>query len=240
MARVRQRPNACAGRRIVRRLSQSTSLTKKKWPFAVSSRGFLDRHLTSHSGLNSNRCHFSLFFPVRANNEFARAFFITEGQRVRAYRAARHTQFSATGARTGVKVTLALATPLARPRLSSAMGIASGLAESQSHLSTGVDVVASSAYTREMDNAGHRLAFGIGGVPTIDPIYLTDTPSFVEKVRSRTRLSMTRSRLGSGRLEYFVLPPLFLNLKIAQHSFRSCSSRAPPNRDRPPADLFDP
>lgn len=120
------------------------------------------------------------------------------------------------------------------------MGIASGLAESQSHLSTGVDVVASSAYTREMDTAGHRLAFGIGGVPTIDPKYLTDTPSFVEKVRSRTRLSMTRSRLGSGRLEYFVLPPLFLNLKIAQHSFRSCSSRAPPNRDRPPADLFDP
>ena len=79
------------------------------------------------------------------------------------------------------------------------MGLASVLAESQTHTSTGVDVVASRrAYAREMDTAGHRLAFGIGGVHGIDPKDLTHAPSFAEKVRSRQLRSLPPGASGSA------------------------------------------
>jgi hypothetical protein len=66
------------------------------------------------------------------------------------------------------------------------MGLESALAASKTRASIAVDAVASrNAYAREMDTGGHRLAFGIGGVHTIDPKDFCDAPSFADNVRSR-------------------------------------------------------
>ena len=114
------------------------------------------------------------------------------------------------GAGTRGKARYARLTRLARPRLGSAMGLASALAESETHASKAVEVVASrSACAREMDTGGHRLAFGIGGVHAIDPKDLADIPSFADKVRSR-HASLRAPHARDRRLRAdLVLPPLF-------------------------------
>ena len=103
---------------------------------------------------------------------------------------------------------------LARPRLGSAMGVASALAESETHASKAVEVVASrSACAREMDTGGHRLAFGIGGVHATDPKDLADVSGFADKVRSR-HASLRAPDARDRRLRAdLVLPPLFRTRK---------------------------
>jgi hypothetical protein len=104
------------------------------------------------------------------------------------------------------------------------MGLASVLAESETHASKAVEVVASrSACAREMDTGGHRLAFGIGGVHAIDPKDLADIPSFADKVRSR-HASLRAPHARDRRLRAdLVLPPLFRTreAKILHAAFRS-------------------
>ena len=104
------------------------------------------------------------------------------------------------------------------------MGLASALAESETHASKAVEVVASrSACAREMDTGGHRLAFGIGGVHAIDPKDLADIPSFADKVRSR-HASLRAPHARDRRLRAdLVLPPLFRTreAKILHAAFRS-------------------
>ena len=104
------------------------------------------------------------------------------------------------------------------------MGLASVLAESETHASKAVEVVASrSACAREMDTGGHRLAFGIGGVHAIDPKDLADIPSFADKVRSR-HASLRAPDARDRRLRAdLVLPPLFRTreAKILHAAFRS-------------------
>ena len=114
------------------------------------------------------------------------------------------------GAGTRGKAQYAQLTRLARQRLGSAMGLASALAESETHASKAVEVVASrSTCARDMDTGGHRLAFGIGGVHATDPKDLSDVPSFADKVRSR-HASLRAPHARNRRLRAdLVLPPLF-------------------------------
>ena len=114
------------------------------------------------------------------------------------------------GAGTRGKAQYAQLTRLARQRLGSAMGLASALAESETHASKAVEVVASrSTCARDMDTGDHRLAFGIGGVHATDPKDLADVPSFADKVRSR-HVSLRALYARDRRLRAdLVLPPLF-------------------------------
>ena len=110
------------------------------------------------------------------------------------------------------------------------MGVASALAESETHASKAVEVVASrSACAREMDTGGHRLAFGIGGVHATDPKDLADVSSFADKVRSR-HASLRAPDARDRRLRAdLVLPPLF---RTRKRKFSTPRSRSPaPARD---------